>query len=489
MRAKAKERKAAVKKTESHGKLSVTSKQLLDQMLNPFNTKHRLGFMDQACSSFVRSAILVKEVTIPDNPDEDDTTIELMLRPDPIRFLGVASTSSENVTVQYVTAGSFRPGLDPVYGSSVATASYFVDLEQQPTSLLYGGIPAGSSVNAPIRFMVKEGTNYGPLQGSDGSILASDGQGVIDFGPGTPPTGIRYTASYQLDATSEPGKDSTMYVWDSNDGVTWSVIDTQIVTNPSYSEIFESTIALSKRYLKFEYNGRCNADVTRSIIEASMSITLSGPKPHSYDFDPIPDLKQLMTMGDSFRMVGMALWVQFTGNLTTAAGVAAGKEMAALSAGRHSEPWSVEDLSTEAGTYIGKSELGLYGIWCPKGVPNRRFFGWGLSPPNPNVLVAALSGLQAGASYRITALACYECESTKLIAGPVERVEDEQAIEAAVAVLSAAMPNAFTENPLHEDVINGIKSAASWVWGHRGDIAEGVATAGKISAAILPFLL
>lgn len=486
MSVKRKERKAAVKSTESHGTLSIKSKQLLDQMLNPFNTKHRIGFCDQACSSFVRSAILVKEITVPDVPDADDTTIELMLKPDALEFLGIANTTSNTETVVYTTRGSFRPGLDPVFQNSVSYAQDSFNTSDAPTVLLYGGLPAGVQVYAPLRFVHKEGTEFGQLRGSDGSVLGSDGTGIIDFGEGTPPSNYRLSVSYQLDAA---GGDSDLVVYGSTDGVTWGVVDTQTVTNPSYSEIFESSGAWTRRYMRIVHNMGANSNVVRSVIECSVTLQLSGASPHVYDFDPIPDVKSLMTMGDSFRMCGMALWVQFTGNLTNAAGIAAGKEMSLLSAARQAEPWKVSDLATEAGTYLGKSELGLYGIWCPKGVPNRRFNGWGLSSPNPNVLVAALSGLQAGASYRVTALACYEVESTRLIAGPEERIEDEQAIEAAVAVLSAAMPNAFTENPLHEDVINGVKRAASWVWDHRAAIAGGLATAGKAAAAILPFLL
>lgn len=470
--------------------LSDVAKSLLAQFLNPATAPELTGLLDRECESFTRWCLLTKEFSVPAVPDGDDSTMEIVVKPDFIQFMGVASTSQATATTSYSCGGPFRIGVDPIFGLSIPTLPATVDASTHISALLYGGSPAAADgLEKPIRFMQTQGGGIGVLTAPDGKVLFSDEFGVIDLGPAAGTHTYKLNVCCVCDAAVNVGDSSIIRVQESVDRVNWSSAGSFTVTNPSFSELFNFNGNIVQRYFRIVYEMGQNTGTGRNLTNMSVELTMTGPVPHQYDYDPVPDLQTLCGMSAGGRIYAYVLWVQYLGTDFTNAGAAAGTSMPYRSFINHGGTWDYDDLAQLNDVYLGEAKKGLFGFYIPKGPLSMDFYGWGNSPPNPNVLVAAMKGLSPNSAYRISVYGLYECESVRLVTGPSLRVPHEDDLQAALMVLTASLPCAFTENPLHEDIINGVKKAASYVWDHRDGILAGIGTAAKIGAAALPLLL
>lgn len=470
--------------------LSDVAKKLLAQFLNPASAPEITGLLDRECNSFARRCLLSREFSVPAVPDGDDSTMEIVVKPDFIQFMGVASTSQATATTSYSCGGPFRIGVDPIFNLSVPTLTDKVDASTHASALLYGGQPA-SATGAPktVRFMQTQGGGLGVLTAPDGKVLFSDEFGTVDLGPNSGTHTYKLNVCCVCDAAVSASDPSIISIQESADGQLWSNAGSFTVTNPSYSELFNFSGTIAQRYFRMNYEMGMNTVTGRNLTNMSVELTLTGPVPHQYDYDPVPDLQTLCGMSAGGRIYAYVLWVQYLGTDFTNAGAAAGTSMPYRSFINHGGTWSYDDLAQLSDVYLGEAKKGLFGFYIPKGPLSMDFYGWGNAPPNPNVLVAAMKGLSPSSAYRISVYGLYECESVRLVTGPSLRVPHEEDLQAALLVLSASLPCAFTENPLHEDLINGVKKAASYIWEHRDGILAGIGTAAKIGAAALPLLL
>lgn len=470
--------------------LSDIAKALLAQFLNPATAPHLTGLLDRKADTFVRRCLLTREFNVPSSPDGDDQTMEIVVKPDFVQFLGVASTATQTATTSYSCGGPFRIGVDPIFGLSIPTLPATIDASTHSSALLYGGSPpTADGLEKPLRFLQTQGGGLGVLTAPDGKVLFSDEFGTIDLGPSAGTHTYKINVCAVCDAAVNVGDVSWIRVQQSADQVSWSSAGSKDVTSPSYSEIFNFDGNLTARYFRIVYEMGQNTVTGRNLTNMSVELTLTGQVPHQYDYDSVPDLQTLCGMSGGGRIYAYVLWVQYLGTDFTNAGAAAGTSMPYRSFINHGGTWDYDDLAQLNDVYLGEAKKGLFGFYIPKGPLSMDFYGWGNAPPNPNVLVCAMKGLSPSSAYRISVYGLYECESVRLVTGPEARVPHEDDLQAALTVLSAALPCAFTENPLHEDVINGVKKAASYIWDHRDGILAGIGTAAKIGAAALPLLL
>lgn len=470
--------------------MSETAKRILNQFLSPAQVEDPEGLLDRETQSFVRHFLVSREITVPDTPDEDDRTIEFVVKPDFIQLLGVASTDAATATTSYSCGGKLRIGVDPIFGMSIPTLAANVDAATHSSALLYGGQPAAASgAEVPLRFMETQGGGLGILTSPDGKMLPSDEYGVIDLGPTAGAHTFWINVCCVCDALVSGGDSSVVRLQQSDNMVSWTTIQFATETTPSYSEIFNFSGNITKRYIRVAYEMGQNTVTGRNCTNISVELTLTGNVPHQYDFVPMPDLAALCSMAPGGRIFAYVVWLQYLGTDFTNAGAAAGVSMPLRNYINHGGTWTYDDLAELKDVYLGEAKKGLFGFYIPKGPLSFDYYGWGNAPPNPNVLVGAVKGLSPNASYRLSVYGLYECESTRLVTGPVQRVPHAEDLQAALTVLSQALPCAFTENPLHEDIINGVKKAASYIWDHRDGILSGLGTVAKIGATALPLLL
>ncbi len=466
---------------------------VLDQFLMPA-TAPLVGLCDRPTTSYVRRQKNVVEIRVPDNPTSDDTKLRVKFQPDPMNVLGVESTSSATQSNVLSTQGAFRPGNDVVFDKSRMLFDENTRTSSAPTALGYGALPLDTAPKVSIiRFSHSPITTFGVLTGQLGETLASDDFGVVDLGtnfaaqPG--PTEVRTIASMFYDTLVSDSQDSQLVCEYSADGTSFTSGGSQTVTNPSFNEEynFVSSLPAGTRYVRWSYSAGTNAACNRNLVQCTFSVRYDAPAPPSYDFQSVPDIKQMITTSSASRCCGAGLKVSYTANQFVSGGVAAGVRMAQSIAETVDLPWTFDQIVTKTGQYDGEAVKGLYGFWVTKGPTSRNFIGYGNQVEDPNVLVLSLEGLVAGQSYKVELDTIWECESNSLIMGAEPREDRSHLVDEAEDILSRRRQT-FTENPLHEDIIKGIKRGAQWLYDHRGDILEAVGTGVKIASTVAPYI-